>query len=161
MCNPVAIGVVAIGLTIGSGYMAYKAGKKAERKVEDEKRQRIEYATEKAIEIKEVAGKRAAKIRAEAIVFRATQLAQQSASGALIGDGSTDSAISATMDLAEQDALIAIYDGNQAAKNIVKQAAIDGVAMDAKGEMYRDQGRASLLSSFARASYQGYQISNN
>ncbi len=158
MCEPTTLAVVGIGLSLGSGYMQYKAGKKAERRAYDEKRKRIQYAAKKAEEIKQTASKQASKIRAQSIVFRGTQLAQQAASGALIGDGSTQSAIDATLDLAEQDALIAIYDGEAQANTIIEQAKLDGVAMDARAASYKAQGQASLLTSFAIASYQGYNF---
>lgn len=111
-----AIAAAAIAV-VGVGVSMYAASEQASSQREAAKyqteaggRQRAQSEWE-AEQIWKQAEQESSIIRSKAIQLRGTQVAQQAASGVMVGDGSAQAMLDETTKLAEQDVMATLYNG--------------------------------------------------
>ena len=151
MCEPTTIAVVAGAAIVGGGIMQQRAASKAGDRARQEGQLKKASAYKQAENIKRDAIEKVKKIRAQAIILQGMQIAEQAASGAIIGDGSTQAAIDRTISLSEQDALATLYTAKNKADFVREGGDISMFEADARADSMKKQGTASLLSSFGSA----------
>lgn len=157
MCDPV-IGGIALAGTLYSGYSANKSAKKAAKREDQRAAEQKILDEQHAADIKEQAAYEAKKIRAEAIKIRSSQVAQQAASGVMVGNGSTQAMVDETTRLAEQDAYITLFNGEKGYLYSMEQGRLAMMESKARSRSIRDQGKASLLGSVSQAAAFGYKM---
>lgn len=153
-----AIGVGGLLLGGYSIYSGRKAAKKAEGTQNEQTAKRALVDAEYAANIKEQAEYEAKKIRGEAVRIRGTQVAQQAASGVLVGNGSTAAMVDETVRLAEEDAYITLYNGEKGFLQSMEQGRLNAMEGRARADSYAAQGRASLLSGASSLALNTYQM---
>lgn len=150
-----------IGSAVGAGLAVY--GMIQARKA----RKRAQAAERKALEIRrknaeEFAQATLAKgitesdlIRSKAVKYRGSQMAQQAASGVVVGNGSAQAITERTLVLGEADALVAIEESKAKAKQIRFRAMYDGMetghridAMSEREKVQNIQTMSRVASSF-------------
>ena len=152
--------VASAALSLISGSMSASAARKQAQAQQNQQYMNAMLRELENEQIKEAAVKEAALIRFRANRLRGSQIAQQAATGVVIGEGSAQAVIDDTQALAEADALVVAYNGiagirsNNAAARFARMAGDNAISAG------RDRAYASLLSGVSGAlqSYSTYKL---
>ena len=152
MCDPVsALVAVAATVEIVGGIKQAQAATQAGNTARHEGQLKKKSANIAAENTRKNALIKVANIRKQSVVYQAVQVAGQAASGAIVGDGSTQAMIDHTISLANQDAIATIYTAKSRAKAIKRSGDIALIDANARADSIKKQGVASLLQSIGSA----------
>lgn len=129
---------------VAGAVTTYRGAKDAEAAARQQGESEEQYAARQAAMIKRQAEDETQKIRRAAVEYRATQLANQAASGVLTGIGSAQIVRDKTTQLAEQDILLTLDNAEEGVLLKMEEGRMARLAGVAKGKAYSAQGRAAL-----------------
>jgi hypothetical protein len=128
--SAVVVGVAGIGMSMYGASQQASAQEQAAKYQNEAGGRQLAQSEWEAKQIWHEAEQQSKIIRTKAIQMRGTQVAQQAASGVLIGDGSSQTLLDETQKLAEQDVMSTLYNGARGV--LAKEEAGRLAAQDAR-----------------------------
>lgn len=144
----VAAAVVAVG---ASAYTAVSAGQATAKQADAASYQGIlgrEMADLDATRVETQTADQVIQIKKQAMIFRGTQIAQQAASGVIVGDGSAGQMLDQAEQLSNEDVLATMYSGANKAVSIRSGAALQEDASKRQASLLMEKAAAERTSAY-------------
>ncbi len=150
--------VITAVAAVGGAVTAYRGAQDAKDAARQQGETEEAYAVRQGAMIKRQAQDETEKIRRAAVEYRATQVANQAASGIFTGKGSAQVVRDKTTQLAEQDILLTLDNAEEGVLLKMEEGRMARLAGEARASAYSAQGRAAIWGGVAAVAGSAYTI---